>query len=1175
MIQPDAYTIIDSFFKLSVDKKIKPDEACDIALKALCSLDFQHLPSRLIGRVLKRLERIDSLNQHQQQKITEIYHKCHKWTSLPLQDLGFDALKQLVHLQYGLNCHWNENLINFFFLAGTAGLHHIQMSVLSLLLKTKDLESSLFQAENSSKKEQELLILLREIKKMGVLTVHEGDGEHTITLKDCSSEQSWELLDKLRHFCPIRRLALEGISKECFSFFLKKISPVYLTIDDPKFKNVKCDGCTSLVSLKAPYARKVICTGCTSLVLLKAPYAREVNCTGCTSLACLKAPEAFLVDCAECTSLKTLTLPKGEIISCRLCSSLMEIKAPGANEFYGSGCHSLKELTLPIADYIDCEDSTSLVTLIAPKAKEVICSNCPSLENLITPIASTVICEGCTKLRALTILADWGVQVDCRGCSSLVSLEVTSSSSINCSDCTALVSIEAPNAKEIKCTNCTSLKTLAPPKATVVDCTNCTELESLFLPEGIHVVHGSCASLVTLSLSKAMVVNCVSHSKLTGLFAPNARMCRLIDCISLETLSLPKAHKVICKGLTSLVGLSCSQARHLCLLESLKISSLYAPRLLLLRCDGLPNLKDFQVHDIVEIQPQEIVASLPLNAQQLACQKLLASYELHQASLVPDGMIPDVPPLNLEAIPPLNDMEWPMLREKLMTLISNIDLDDSQALYYAEDGKIKNGGKTYTKEDLRNGLSQIFENSEEAIQHLLLNTYNDVMNSTHYKAALRNSAFIRLLTTAGEDGIEGVKRDLHLFYRLEQLLSFFDSINFDDPYKANYIHPGRTKNDRGECESPARIKANLIRLFDHVKNRKASLGSPPEASIDKLRLYYQTLEQYLQLLALNLANLTAPEEKASYLIDLGIAAGLCATRWLSDAMEIYTLSSPEQKFLKIPDLIHFEDTQFKLGLIQEFSKKNGVVNVHTYQQYKRLLTRRGVFSYEILERIPDPCETLALTEGMAMVVFCLEYRLSSVLNMVREFLKSLFSTSMHRGRLIEYLKEMKPVGWEGEHGKILEMVRCMEDAKAPRDDVRKALKKHGYPIRPDWSAHVALDSYLIQEELSCGDNTEALRGKVKKWKTELACLSREDQKTYLQKKGVPLGPDDPDFSTEIILTCVNADYIASLFEKDSTGEPTFTLTWKAVCDILEQIQKISKKQTSPPSISGDLKTSSP
>lgn len=997
--------------------------------------------------------------------------------------------------------------------------------------------------------------------------------------------------------------------------------PALETLSAPLATTVSFAKCGSLVSFSCQRASQVDCSSCDLLQFVDAPALTSANFSDCRSLAgklsfdkvvdidltnCpalveLSCPQAIVVSCCGCVSLQAVALPLAEIVLFEVCHvlagrlsfdkarqvtfvncpALVELSCPQAITASCRGCSSLRLAVFPMAEEVFFSDCLSLAgKLLFDKAREVTFANCPDLIEFSALRATWVSCSECIKLQTValplaeeavfnrcmalqTITLPAALKVTCTETPSLTSLTIPFAEYVDCKSCTALKSLSLPHAKTVECGGCSSLLNLTLPEATTVDCSFCLALESLILPKATKAKYDNCGALRKLSVNSLQSVQGLAFPLLSEFSALNAKIVS-IQGTALTVLDFPLAVKVTCIGCTLLSSLSCAEATSLACNGCINLSDLHAPKLSRLVCPGVPSLKHIQIPEIIEISSDESFPYALLGAGHRAFQEKIALYKMLPGRIMPENEVPSVPPLDIEslAVELTHPLDLESLRKKFLACILNIDMDDSTAAYLDEGGKILNGGQLYSKQELLTGMGQIFEciRNEAGIERLLLKTWqNECVNTHCLSRPLRTSAFIRLAVAALEDGGEddNVADTFHLLYRLGQLLSFFDALNFDRPREAGYILPARLKGDKGVPMSAEQLKANLVKLFDFVKSRKACLGSPRADDHKGLESYYKMLGRYLQWIAINLEN-SPWQDRAIHLIDLGVAGGACATRWLADADQIYRLTTPQSQVLTISDLIHIQDGQFKLGVLEEMCiDSEGQIDVHTYQQYKKRLTQNGIYipgSRSLIE-IEDP-STIIHLDATIMPRFLFEYRPVRVLLMFRDFLSSLLTDLKNRDLFLEFLKELRPPEWTGEDFSILNAISELELSGASRQEIRKVLAEKMYYIRPDWNAAAALENYAMK-------NIQWYPERWEKLKAEVAGLSIEEQKKRLQQEGIPLGQDDPDFSTEIFLNYVNPAFIETLLEKNSNGDPTFTLTWSAMFDILERAGKFEKIDASP------------
>jgi len=167
---------------------------------------------------------------------------------------------------------------------------------------------------------------------------------------------------------------------------------------------------------------------------------------------------------------------------------------------------------------------------------------------------------------------------------------------------------------------------------------------------------------------------------------------------------------------------------------------------------------------------------------------------------------------------------------------------------------------------------------------------------------------------------------------LERLLTLFKEINFTDSSKYDYLNPAKIVNENGSLMPPETLEACLKLLCDHIKHRKARVGTPPPDT-PEIRVFYAKLENYLKHISFQLDKMGNTTETAFHLIDIALAAEFCGMRWLGDIYDKYILLCHPNHFVTFKDQIYHALTTFRSGLVTLISGED----VHDYSRAIRLL----------------------------------------------------------------------------------------------------------------------------------------------------------------------------------------------------------------------------------------------
>lgn len=170
---------------------------------------------------------------------------------------------------------------------------------------------------------------------------------------------------------------------------------------------------------------------------------------------------------------------------------------------------------------------------------------------------------------------------------------------------------------------------------------------------------------------------------------------------------------------------------------------------------------------------------------------------------------------------------------------------------------------------------------------------------------------------------------------VERLLTLFKEINFTDPSKSNYVNPQKIVNEYGNLMSPKTLEECLELLCDHIKHRKARVGTPPP-NTQEIKFFYEKLEYYLKHITFQLDKMDNTTERAFHLIDIALSAEFCGMRWLGDSYDKHHFLHHPNTFITLKDYIYQELTDFRFGIVLLISGDD----VHDYSRTIRLLGAR-------------------------------------------------------------------------------------------------------------------------------------------------------------------------------------------------------------------------------------------
>lgn len=126
----------------------------------------------------------------------------------------------------------------------------------------------------------------------------------------------------------------------------------------------------------------------------------------------------------------------------------------------------------------------------------------------------------------------------------------------------------------------------------------------------------------------------------------------------------------------------------------------------------------------------------------------------------------------------------------------------------------------------------------------------------------------------------------------DDLTKWFDEINFTVPGRADYYDPRTIKDDYDQPADPAWVRRGLVNFINVIKNRLVYVGAPPFSLPDgrpnpEFPVFYDKLQLCVKHVILELAKLSK-EERAAYLVTLGIGGHQCAMRFKRDSMAIFS-----------------------------------------------------------------------------------------------------------------------------------------------------------------------------------------------------------------------------------------------------------------------------------------------
>lgn len=264
---------------------------------------------------------------------------------------------------------------------------------------------------------------------------------------------------------------------------------------------------------------------------------------------------------------------------------------------------------------------------------------------------------------------------------------------------------------------------------------------------------------------------------------------------------------------------------------------------------------------------------------------------------------------------------------------------------------------------------------------------------------------------AAYDG--AVKNSIPVFsaaldFMRNQILEEFDKINFSNKNQKNYRNPDTLRND-GSATKPELVREGLAELFKRVKNRTPFLGTPPENSPDLLP-WYEKLERLLVDLSTLVLKKKEEDEKASLLIEMGIAGLHCGGRWVGTLRQLYQLETSSITFKSLPDHIHSELRQARQGFMQSLTDEN---NVHQYNHFLYLVGEDlGLIAKDTRDKYLDTLADQSETQETVLTKFYKMYNPTFVIDSTRSELNHLAKKSELREVIIDWFKENLPKEWK-------------------------------------------------------------------------------------------------------------------------------------------------------------------
>lgn len=237
-----------------------------------------------------------------------------------------------------------------------------------------------------------------------------------------------------------------------------------------------------------------------------------------------------------------------------------------------------------------------------------------------------------------------------------------------------------------------------------------------------------------------------------------------------------------------------------------------------------------------------------------------------------------------------------------------------------------------------------------------------------------------------------------------QILAEFDKINFKDKTKPYYRNPETLRND-GEPVKPEAIKEGLAELFKRVKYRTPFLGTPPENSPELLP-WYEKLERLLQDLSALIITKKEADEKASLLIEMGIAGLHCGGRWIGTLRQMYQFETTTNHILTLPEIFKSELQQLRQGILQSLT---GDGNVHQYNHFLYLIGEElGLTPQNTRDKYKDTLADLSETQETLLTKFYKIYNPTFIIDTLSSDINRMAKGIEKRDILIDWFKENIP-----------------------------------------------------------------------------------------------------------------------------------------------------------------------
>lgn len=298
---------------------------------------------------------------------------------------------------------------------------------------------------------------------------------------------------------------------------------------------------------------------------------------------------------------------------------------------------------------------------------------------------------------------------------------------------------------------------------------------------------------------------------------------------------------------------------------------------------------------------------------------------------------------------------------------------------------------------------------------------------------------------------------------LNELLLFFDSLNWNDPLAPDYCDPQKVLV-YGLSQKRETLRSSLQAVVgNYVPNRLQFTGTPLQGT-PELAIFYKNLENILKNIVLLLRNLENPLLYKKAILKLAWSTVLCGTRWEETALRVFhKLKYPKSNEERLEEKYDSELAKIR----ENIARLVGHHSMHGYRQVVRWIGNE--FNIPMSKGIPnvsEPCELRHLTPDYCRHAF----RFAYLADLIVPFTFTFFESSLKKndGVLIRWCKNHVPDSFAFEEYQALSFsTACIPlfytKAKEKQAALQHLFATKGIPVPEHVSADEALKSYLGDE----------------------------------------------------------------------------------------------------------------